>query len=153
VTAEPGHLNAITVGLPTFTADGAFVGTVKAVRRGAFQLAVPLQPDYWLTGACVAETTAGHVRLRVEKDQLRECIVEPGPADDLDRGMPVYTVDEAFIGYVKELRGAFVKLDVPGAPDVWLNEACVASVRAGRAVLRVDAGHLDDCKVAEPPTD
>jgi len=58
-------------------------------------------------------------------------------------GQPVYSADGSELGTVKEVRGAYFKVDAPMQPDYWLRmDACQTS--GGRLVVMDDAEHHDN---------
>ena len=63
----------IATGNDIYTRDGEKLGTVKAVRADAFQVAASMQPDYWLRLDCVdgGDTDgSGRVTVAFDKDHL-----------------------------------------------------------------------------------
>ena len=62
--------SAPTVGAEVMTADGDKLGKVKEVSGGCFKVDARMQPDYWLGTDCIAGSSAGAVRLTINKDQL-----------------------------------------------------------------------------------
>jgi hypothetical protein len=65
-------------------------------------------------------------------------------------GAHVYTFDGDDLGTVKEIQGAYFKVDAAMQPDYWLNTSCIRSASAARVDLSVDKDHLGDVKVKDP---
>lgn len=58
-------------------------------------------------------------------------------------GMPVFAADDAAVGYVKEVRGAYFKVDAPGRPDFWLPCADLARATPHQYILRYGRAELE----------
>lgn len=68
-------------------------------------------------------------------------------SSELSVGADVYTSDGGKLGKVKEVRGAYFKVDAPMHPDYWLGTDCVTSgLEAGRVTVVFDKNHVDDYK-------
>jgi hypothetical protein len=50
-------------------------------------------------------------------------------------GTPVFSADHQAIGHVKEVEGAYFKVDVGGRPDYWLSEDEVKLASANQVIL------------------
>ena len=70
--------------------------------------------------------------------------------DDMAIGSEVFTSDGDKIGEVKEIRGAFFKIDASMQPDYWLAMSRVASSSGGRVMLNFHKDRLGDYKESEP---
>lgn len=64
-------------------------------------------------------------------------------------GSPVYAQDGDQLGKIKEVRGQYVKVDVPMAPDYWLRTDALRMSGNG-LTLAVDRDRLADYQVANP---
>ena len=65
-------------------------------------------------------------------------------------GAHVFTLNGDDLGTVKEIQGAYFKVDASMQPDYWLSSACIRSASASRVELLVDKDHLGDAKVEDP---
>jgi hypothetical protein len=65
-------------------------------------------------------------------------------------GAHVYTLDGDDLGTVKEVQGAYFKVDAPMQPDYWLRSDCIRTAAADRVELAFDKDHLGDFKVSDP---
>lgn len=65
-------------------------------------------------------------------------------------GQPVYTNDGDRLGSVKEVQGAFFKVDAPMAPDYWLPVSSVSTATGNQVTLSFDTGHLGDYRTNGP---
>jgi hypothetical protein len=66
------RMRDIARGRSVVTADGTYLGTVKDVQLGAFQVDAPPQADYWLPMRCVVAVDTGGLRLGFERERLGE---------------------------------------------------------------------------------
>jgi len=64
-------------------------------------------------------------------------------------GAPIYAQDGDQLGKIKEVRGQYVKVDVPMAPDYWLRTDALRMSGNG-ATLAVDRDRLADYQIANP---
>ena len=65
-----GQMRDIPLGCSVYTSDGDKLGTVKEVQNGAFKVDAHMQPDYWLSSACVTASMADRVTMAFDKDHL-----------------------------------------------------------------------------------
>jgi hypothetical protein len=63
-------------------------------------------------------------------------------------GQHIYTMDGDHLGKVKELRGAFVKVDAPMQPDFWLRVDDITSRRGDHVTVGFDRHQLGDHKAS-----
>ena len=63
------------------------------------------------------------------------------PANSPTVGCDIYTTDGSKLGTVKEVQGAYFKVDAPMQPDYWLASECV---RGGGMGDRVDVAFAKD---------
>jgi hypothetical protein len=62
-------------------------------------------------------------------------------------GADVYTSDGDKLGKVKEVRGAYFKVDAPMHPDYWLGTECInGAFGSGRVTVVFDKKHIDENK-------
>ena len=69
------------------------------------------------------------------------------PVHAIPVGAPVHTEDGEQIGRVKEVDGAFFKVDAPMQPDYWLPRDALLSYTAERVTLAFNKDQLGDRKV------
>lgn len=69
---ESAQFDESLVGSPIYDQSGDQLGKVKEVRGRYFKVDARMQPDYWLTTACVGSASGGRVTLTVDKDRLDE---------------------------------------------------------------------------------
>ena len=68
-------------------------------------------------------------------------------SSELPIGSDVYTSDGDRLGKVKEVRGAYFKVDAPMHGDYWLGTECVrGGSGGGRVTVVFDKDHVDDYK-------
>jgi len=72
------------------------------------------------------------------------------PVHTIPVGAPIYTEDGEQIGHVREVDGAFLKVDVALQPDYWLPTSAVLSYTAERVTLAFKRDELGDRKLARP---
>src|SRR5438270_808087 len=75
------------------------------------------------------------------------------PAGELVPGCPIYTADGDQICTLKEVRGAYIKVDAPMRPDYWLARSEVAMTTPEAVTLTVDTEHLDVRMIGDPQID
>jgi hypothetical protein len=75
---------------------------------------------------------------------------QPGTAKSIMPGAVVVTRDSETIGTVKEVRGAFFKVDAPHERDFWLTKGLVAEANAQQATLMVNNDKVGDFHRDEP---
>ncbi len=76
-----------------------------------------------------------------------------GPARwaDVIEDAPVHTLDGEKIGTVKEIQGAYFKVNAPMQPDYWLQREFVESNADGKVTMKFKKDDLGDYKVKELP--
>ncbi|MCC7365664.1 MAG: hypothetical protein IT303_14965 [Dehalococcoidia bacterium] len=78
-SASTGDLHG-AIGVPIYTADGRFLGTIKEVRDAYFKVDVAYAPDYWLSQDEVALHAGSQVVLYSNHDDIdARKHDEPGP--------------------------------------------------------------------------
>ena len=75
---------------------------------------------------------------------------QSGMSKSLSPGTPIITRDSQSIGTVKEVRGAFFKVDAPHEMDYWLTKGLVSEANAQQATLMVDNDKVGDFHRDEP---
>jgi hypothetical protein len=78
-------------------------------------------------------------------------MTEVGYLDESAVGRAVYTRDGDKIGEVKEVRGAFFKVDAPMQPDYWLQSEFAQTAGAEGITMEFGKDDLGDYKVKNPP--
>jgi hypothetical protein len=68
------------------------------------------------------------------------------PSNSPTIGCEVYTSDGSKLGTVKQVDGAYFKVDAPMQPDYWLACDCVRGGMGSRVDLAFDKSQLDDYK-------
>jgi hypothetical protein len=62
-------------------------------------------------------------------------------------GADIYTSDGDRLGKVKEVRGAYFKVDAPMHTDYWLGTECIrGGSSGGRVTVVFDKDHVEDYK-------
>ena len=72
---------------------------------------------------------------------------------DLIVGTPIHSADAEEIGTVKEVSGAYFKIDAPMAPDFWLPVSLVRSAHHAAVVLQINKDAIGGYEVAEEDLD
>ena len=78
-------------------------------------------------------------------------MTEVGYLDESAIGRVVYTRDGDKIGQVKEVRGAFFKVDAPMQPDYWLQSEFAQTNSPEGITMEFGKDDLGDYKVKNPP--
>jgi hypothetical protein len=72
ITESEHRDSALPIGARVYTSDGHHLGEVKHVTVTRFQVAVSLQPDYWLPNDVVTVVKEGEIWLGFPKDRLHD---------------------------------------------------------------------------------
>ena len=68
------------------------------------------------------------------------------PAGAPQIGCEVYTTDGSKLGTIKEVQGAYFKVDAAMAPDYWLGTDCVRGSTGTRVNVAFEKDQLDKFK-------
>jgi hypothetical protein len=68
-------------------------------------------------------------------------------------GASLWAADGKQFGYVKEVRGNYLKAGIPWAPDFWLACAHIEKLDGPRAVLRLRQEELEAHRLEQPGLD
>jgi hypothetical protein len=67
-------------------------------------------------------------------------------------GQVVLAADGAELGGVREVVGAFMRIDAPMKRDYWLNLSTIESIEGNFVVLSITSDAIDDHKRHDPET-
>jgi hypothetical protein len=88
----------------------------------------------------------------LEGEERTIMTMDRGTAVQPEIGQHIYTMDGDHLGAVKELRGAYFKVDAPMQPDYWLPVDDIMSRSGDRVTVGFDKHQLSDRKAADPDT-